>query len=77
MLRLPSEGGVVPVRLPSVTFDDARALGIRGALGRAGAVLGDVLGAVVMVLLVPLAILAVGLPIALVLRLILWMVGLV
>ena len=76
MLRLPSQGGAVPVRLPGVTFDDTRPVGIRGALDRAVAVLGDVLGAVVMVLLVPLAILAVGIPIALVLRLILWMAGL-
>jgi len=40
-------------------------------------VLGDVVGAVAVAFLLPLAILAVGIPIALVLRLILWMVGLV
>ena len=75
MLRLPVEGGVGAGVLPTLMSGQARPLVVRGPLHRAVMLLGDVLGAVALAFCVPFAILAVGAPIALVLRLLLWMVG--
>lgn len=58
------------------TFDQAAALIVPGPFRRAAAVLGDVLGAVAIVLCIPFVILAIGLPIALCVRLLLWIGGL-
>jgi hypothetical protein len=56
------------------TFDQgrARALIVPGPFRRAASVVGDLLGAVAIVLCFPLVILAVGIPIALCVRLLLW-----
>ena len=75
MLPLPADGGAAAGALPRLTSGQARPLVVRGPLHRAVMILGDVLGAVVLALCVPFAILAVGAPIALLLRLLLWMVG--
>ena len=48
---------------------------VPGRLRGATAVAGDLLGAVALVLSVPFVILAVGIPIALCVRLLLWIVG--
>ena len=48
----------------------------RGPWRRAAAVVGEVFGAAGIILCIPLAILAVGIPIALVVRLLLWLGGL-
>lgn len=58
------------------TSDQARAPVVPGPFRRAAVVVGDVLGAVAIVLCVPLVILAIGIPIALCLRLLLWVGGL-
>jgi hypothetical protein len=59
----------------ATTFDHARPLVVPGALHRAAAVIGDLLGAVGLALCVPFVILAIGIPIALCLRFLLWLVG--
>jgi hypothetical protein len=58
------------------TFDQAGALIVPGPFRRAAVVLGDALGAVAIVLCIPFVILAIGIPIALCLRLLLWIGGL-
>jgi hypothetical protein len=58
------------------TFDQASALIVPGPFRRAAGVVGDLLGAVAIVLCIPLAILAIGTPIAVCLRLLLWIGGL-
>ena len=60
----------------ATTFDEARPPVVRGPLRRAAVVVGDLLGAAAIVLFIPLVILAVGTPIALCLRLLLWIGGL-
>ena len=58
------------------TFGQAGALIVPGPFRRAADILGDVLGAVAIVLGIPFVILAVGIPIALCVRLLLWIGGL-
>ena len=60
----------------TTTFDQARAPVVPGPFRRAAVVVGDLLGAVAIVLCIPLVILAVGIPIALCVRLLLWIGGL-
>jgi len=60
----------------ATTFDQARAPVVPGPFRRAAVVVGDLLGAVAIVLCIPLVILAVGIPIALCVRLLLWIGGL-
>ena len=60
----------------ATTFDQARALTVPGLFRRAAVVVGDLLGAVAIVLCIPLVIVAIGLPIALFMRLLLWIGGL-
>ena len=60
----------------ATTFNRAPPLVVRGPLRRAAVVVGDLLGLVAIVLCFPFVILAIGTPIALCLRLLLWIVGL-
>lgn len=60
----------------ATTFDQAAALTVPGRFRRAAAVVGDMLGAVAVVLCIPVVILAIGTPIVLSLRLLLWAAGL-
>lgn len=60
----------------ATTVDQAGALILPGPFRRAAVVVGDVLGAVAIVLCLPLVILAIGMPIALCVRLLLWIGGL-
>ena len=53
----------------------ARPLIVPGRLWRATALGGDLLGAMALVLSIPFVILAIGIPIALCVRLLLWIVG--
>jgi hypothetical protein len=59
----------------ATTFDHARPPVVHGALHRAGVMMGDLFGVVGLVLCVPFVILAIGIPIALGLRFLLWLVG--
>jgi hypothetical protein len=59
----------------ATTFSQAQPLVVRGPFRRAAVVVGDLLGAVAIVLCIPLVILAIGTPIALCLRLLLWIGG--
>ena len=54
------------------TFNEARPLTGPGPLGRARAVVGDMLTGLAIVFCIPLVILGVGIPIALGVRLLLW-----
>lgn len=60
----------------ATTFNPARPLVVPGRLWRAAVVIGDLFAAIGVVLCVPLVILAVGIPIALCVRLLLWIGGL-
>ena len=60
----------------ATTFNQARPLRRPGSLGRAASVVGDLLAAVAIALCVPFVILAIGIPIALGVRLLLWVGGL-
>jgi hypothetical protein len=60
----------------ATTFDEARPLVVPGRLWRAAVVVGDLLGAMAIVLCIPFVILAIGIPIALCVRLLLWIGGL-
>jgi hypothetical protein len=60
----------------ATTFDQARMPVVPGPFRRAAVVVGDLLGAVAIVLCIPLVILAIGIPIALGVRLLLWIGGL-
>ena len=53
-----------------------RALPVPGPLRRTAMRIGDLLGAMGVVLVVPFVILAIGMPIVLALRVLLWIVGL-
>ena len=57
-------------------FDQAPARTVSGPFRRAAVVVGDLLGAVAIVLCIPFVILAIGTPIALFVRLLLWIGGL-
>ena len=59
----------------ATTVNEAQPLIIPGRLWRATIVIGDVLGAAAIALCIPFVILAIGTPIALCVRLLLWMVG--
>ena len=65
--------GVAPASVAkAATFDYAPALTVPGPFRRGAVVVGDVLGAAAIVLCLPFVILAVGIPIALTVRLLLW-----
>jgi hypothetical protein len=71
---------IVPVGRPTRTSFAASAANgwariAHTPAGRVGAGIGDVLGAVAMVLCIPFVILAIGTPIALCARLLLWVTG--
>ena len=70
----PREGSLTRAAL-ATTFDHARPLVVPGALRRAAVVIVDLLGAAGLVLCVPFVILAIGIPIALCLRFLLWITG--
>lgn len=57
-------------------FDQAPPLAVPGPFRRAAGVVGELLGAAGIVLCIPLAILAIGTPIVLGVRLLLWMAAL-
>jgi hypothetical protein len=57
------------------TFNEARPLGVPGRRRRAGVVVRDLLTAVAIALCIPFLILAIGTPIALCVRLLLWIGG--
>jgi len=59
----------------ATTFNPARPLVVPGRLWRAAVVIGDLLAAIGIVLCIPFAILAIGIPIALCVRLLLWIGG--
>jgi uncharacterized membrane protein len=59
----------------SATFREPRPLVVPGRVWRAAVVVGDLLAAVGIVLCIPFVILAIGIPIALCVRLLLWIVG--
>ena len=58
------------------TFDQERTLIVPSPFRRAAVVVGDLLGAGAIVLCIPFVILAIGTPIALLVRLLLWIGGL-
>ena len=60
----------------ATAVDEAQPLIVPGRLWRATVVVGDVLGGLAIVICIPFAILAVGIPIALCVRLLLWIAGL-
>lgn len=55
--------------------DDVRQRVVPSVFRRSAAFIGELLGAMALVLVAPFVILAIGLPIAAVLRLVLWLVG--
>jgi hypothetical protein len=60
----------------ATTFGEAPALSVPGPLRRAAVVVGDLLGAAAIVLCLPFVILAIGMPIVLLVRLLFWIAGL-
>lgn len=70
------EDAALPRTALSTTLNQAPSLIVPGPLRRAAVVVGDLLGAVAIVLCIPFVILAIGTPIALCLRLLLWIGGL-
>lgn len=60
----------------ATTFNHARPFVVPGPFRRAAVVVGDLLGAVGIVLCIPFVILAIGIPIVLCVRLLLWIGGL-
>lgn len=60
----------------AIPFTHAGPLVVRGPFRRAAVVAGDVLGAMAIVLRMPFVILAIGMPIVLSVRLLLWLGGL-
>ena len=63
-------------RAAAATVNQARPLGVPGALRRAAVIVGDLFGAIAIVLCIPFVILAIAIPIALCVRLLLWIGGL-
>jgi hypothetical protein len=59
----------------ATTFSEAPPIVVPGRLWRAAVVVGDVVAAMGIVLCIPLVILAIGIPIALCVRLLSWIVG--
>ena len=73
----PDAAGTLPATLAFATVvDQSQRRIVPGFLSRAGVVAGDMIAGVGVVLCVPFVILAVGIPIALTLRFLLWMTGL-
>jgi hypothetical protein len=70
------EDAALPRTALSTTLNQAQSLVVPGPLWRAAGVVGDLLGAVVIVLCIPVVILAITTPIAFCLRLLLWIGGL-
>ena len=70
------EGAVLPRAALAAPFNEAPPLFLARPLRRAAVLVGDLMGAVAVVLCVPFVILAVGTPIALCVRLLLWVGGL-
>ena len=66
------EEGTLTRAALATTFDQARTPVVGDAFRRAAVVVGDLLGAVAIVLCIPFVILAIGIPIALGVRLLLW-----
>jgi hypothetical protein len=62
---------------PAAPFHQSDALVVPGLFRRAALVVGDVFGALAIVLGIPFVILAIGIPIAVCVRVLLWMAGLV
>jgi hypothetical protein len=60
----------------ATTFNHARPFVVPGLFRRAAVVVGNLLGAAAIVLCIPFVILAIGIPIALCVRLLLWIGGL-
>ena len=71
----PREGALTTTGL-ATTFDDARSLVVPGPRRRAAMVIGDLFAAVGVALCIPVVILAIGTPVALCVRFLLWIVGL-
>ena len=69
------EGAVLPRAALAATFTEAPPLVLAGPPRRAAVLVGDLMGAVAVVLCVPFVILAIGTPIALCVRLLLWVGG--
>jgi hypothetical protein len=73
----PGAAGALPATLTFGTLvDQSQRRTAPGFLSRAGLVAGDMLAGVAVVLCIPFVILAIGIPIALMLRFLLWMTGL-
>jgi hypothetical protein len=70
------EVAALPRTALSTTLDQSQSLVVPGPLRRVAEAVGDLLGAVAIVLCIPFVILAIGTPIALCLRLLLWIGGL-
>lgn len=70
------EGAALPRAAFGTRFNQDRGLFIPGPLRRAAVVARDLMGAVAIVLCFPFVILAIGTPIALCLRLLVWVGGL-
>ena len=60
----------------ATTFGEAPALSVPGPLRRAAVIVGDLLGAMAIILCIPFVILAIGIPVVLCVRLLLWIGGL-
>jgi hypothetical protein len=70
------EEGTLTRAALATTFNQARPPIVPGPLRRAAVVIGDLFAALGIVLCIPLVILAIGIPIALCVRLLLWIGGL-
>jgi hypothetical protein len=70
------EQATLPSAALATTFNKAPPRVGSGGLSRAAGVVGDLLGAVAIVLCIPFVILAIGIPLALGVRLLLWVGGL-
>lgn len=71
----PREATLTSAALP-ITPDPASLFVLPGSLRRATVAVGDVLGLVAIAFCIPLVVLGIGIPIALCLRLVLWILGL-
>ena len=60
----------------ATTFGEAPALSVPDPLRRAAVIVGDLLGAMAIILCIPFVILAIGIPVVLCVRLLLWIGGL-
>jgi type IV secretory pathway VirB3-like protein len=67
--------GTVTSAVIATTFDYASPLGVSGLFRRVAMVIGDALSAAAIVICIPFVILAIGIPIALCVRLLLWIAG--